>query len=77
MRFFSRGLRSLSRMPHTLVPLQKHIFLEIVEEKEERGNREIRQHFSTLSVLPLLKANFLVFGLFPPSPLRKIAFIKE
>ena len=70
----SDNLLSLSKMPHILVPLQRHSFQEVVEEEEEKGNQDIRWVFSHLSVAPLLKACFHGFGLFLPSPLRKTTF---
>lgn len=78
-RFFSRGLLPVSRMPHILVPLKKHIFfpLEVAGEREGEGNQEMRQVFSNLSVPPFLKANFHVFGLSPNKPTQKKNFFKR
>lgn len=67
----------LSSMPHRLVPVQKHVFLEAGEEKEERGNQEIRWAFSILPIPPLLKANIHVFGLPPSQPTQKNNFYKR
>lgn len=64
-------------MPHILVPLQKHIFLEVVQEKDKRRNGEIRQVFSYLSSPLLLKSLLHVFGFFLPTPTQKNNFYKR